>query len=180
MFIPKTDRIKTIAEVEDHRIKELESIFNNPTNIYIDFANVWRWQKKLGWNIDLKRMKQFFDSFTNIKEVKFYCGELEGSLESFEMLKRAREKGYLVKSKPVKIMNLSIDVSSVPKDSTLILDQFIRPPLLRKLKIENIEYLNNILRELNQQGTLTLEDRKCNFDVEISVDMLLDCRGKKS
>lgn len=39
-------------------------------------------------------------------------------------------------------------------------------------KIENIEYLNNIFRELNSAGVYYIEDRKCNFDVEIGRDML--------
>jgi len=42
------------------------------------------------------------------------------------------------------------------------------------LKLEAIEYLNNQLRELNRQGKKYLEDRKCNFDVEIGRDMLVD------
>ena len=82
--------------------------------------------------------------------------------------------GYDLKTKPVKIMRLSIDVSSVPANSPDILMNFIRPPLLRSLNLAAIEYLNNELRKLNRQGKRYLEDRKCNFDVEIGRDMLVD------
>ena len=34
--------------------------------------------------------------------------------------------------------------------------------------------MNHQLQELNQQGILSIEDLKCNFDVEIGRDMLLD------
>ncbi len=86
----------------------------------------------------------------------------------------AEKCGYIVKTKPVKIMKLSIDVSSIQSNSPEILKDFIRAPLLKKLKVEAIEFLNNQLRELNQQGILSVQDLKCNFDVEIGRDMLID------
>ncbi len=180
MFTPKTDRIKALAVLQPHRIQELEGLFDKTTNIYIDFANAWYWQEKLGWHIDIKRMKQFIDSFSTVKEVKFYNGELAGNSDSCHIIKTAKEKGYTVKSKAVKIIDLSINVSSVSTTSPEILKQFIRAPLLQKLKIETVEYLNNVLKELNKQGILKLQDRKCNFDVEISVDMILDCKTKEA
>jgi uncharacterized LabA/DUF88 family protein len=71
-------------------------------------------------------------------------------------------------------MYLSIDVSSIPLTSPEILKQFIREALLKKLNIETIEYLNTQLKELNQRGKKFIKDLKCNFDVEIGRDMLLD------
>jgi uncharacterized LabA/DUF88 family protein len=71
-------------------------------------------------------------------------------------------------------MRLSIDVSSIASNSPDILKNFVRAPLLRSLKLEAVEYLNNELRKLNKQGKSYLEDRKCNFDVEIGRDMLID------
>jgi len=77
MFEPKTEKINKLAKENPIVIKQLESIFLDKTNIYIDFANVLGWEEKLGWNIDLKRLKQFLDSFDNINSVKFYYGTLE-------------------------------------------------------------------------------------------------------
>ena len=71
-------------------------------------------------------------------------------------------------------MNLSIDVSSIPIDSPILLRDFIRKPLLAKFDLETIEYLNKKLKELNDKGIKFIEDLKCNFDVEIGRDMLLD------
>ena len=51
--------------------------------------------------------------------------------------------------------------------------------MLKKLKVETIEFLNNKLKELNQQGILFVQDLKCNFDVEIGRDMLLDYEKNK-
>lgn len=174
MFKPKTEKIKILAEESSKVIKELESIFDSKTNVYIDFANVLGWQDRLKWRIDLKRLKQFLDSFVNINSVKFYYGTLTGDAFSEEIAEDAKKYKYDFKTKPVKIMNLSIDVSSVPKNSPTLLESFIRKSLLLKLTIETIEYLNSKLQELNDQGIKSIEDRKCNFDVEIGRDMLID------
>jgi len=174
MFQPKTERIKELAQKYPKRILELERIFDRKTNVYIDFANVIRWQDKLKWHIDLKRLKQFLDSFENVKKIKFYNGKLEGDEKSLTILEEAEKYGYDVKTKSVKIMKLPIDVSSISPTSPEILKNFIRTPLLKQLKVEVIEFLNNQLKELNQQGILFVQDLKCNFDVEIGRDMLLD------
>ena len=71
-------------------------------------------------------------------------------------------------------MKLSIDVSGIPLNSPTVLQNFIKKPLLRQLNIETVEYLNSRLQELNNKGIKLLEHRKCNFDVEIGRDMLLD------
>ena len=144
------------------------------TNIYIDFANVLPWQEKLGWHIDIKRLKLFLDSFNTVQDVKFYNGTLESDINSQNIIKMARESNYIVITKPVKIMKLSIDASSISKSSPEILKSFVRAPLLKKFDINTIEYLNERLKDLNRQGILYLEDRKCNFDVEIGRDMLRD------
>ena len=99
---------------------------------------------------------------------------------SEKIIEIAKERGYVVITKPVKFMRLSIDASSIPLHSTELVEQFIRNTLLRKLNVETIEYLNKRLKELNQQGIKELKDRKCNFDVEIGVDMLLDFHMNKS
>lgn len=179
MFTPKTEKIKELSQKYPHRIKDLESIFDKATNVYIDFANVFRWQEKLGWHISLKRLKQLFDSFVSINQIKFYSGTLTEDVKSQRIIDEAKALGYVVVTKPVKIMRLSIDISSIPLNSPEILKQFIRDSLLKKLNIETIEFLNGKLKELNQQGIMFIEDLKCNFDVEIGRDMLLDFHREK-
>ena len=174
MFKPKTERIKQLAERFPERIRELEVIFDKKTNVYIDYANVRPWATKLGWHVDPKRLEQFLDSFNTISSIKFYQGTLTSDAESKQFVRDIKSLGYDLTTKLVKIMRLSIDVSSIPAGSPDILKNFIRAPLLKNLKLEAIEYLNNQLRELNRQGKKYLEDRKCNFDVEIGRDMLVD------
>ena len=40
--------------------------------LYIDYANVRPWSEKLGWHIELKRLKQFLDSFDTVEAINFY------------------------------------------------------------------------------------------------------------
>jgi len=180
MFDAKSNRINELAKLYVNRIKELKGIFDQKTYVYIDFANVIHWQDKLGWHIDLRRLQQFLNSFDTVGDIKFYNGTLAGDHKSEKIIATAKERGYVVITKPVKFMRLSIDASSVPSNSTELIEQFIRNTLLRKLSVETVEYLNKRLKELNQQGIRELRDRKCNFDVEIGVDMLLDFHMNKA
>ena len=103
---------------------------------------------------------------------------LVGDVESERFVHELEMLGYEARTKPVKIMTLPINVSSIAPDSPDVLKNFVRTPLLKNLKLEAIAYLNNQLRELNKQGIRYLEDRKCNFDVEIGRDILLDDRAR--
>ena len=174
MFNPKTDRLKEISEKYPDRVTELKEIFDKQTNVYIDYANVRPWATKLGWHVDPKRLKQFLDSFDTVKSVKFYNGTFDDDIKSKEFMDEIKKCGFDVKTKPVKKMKLSIDVSSIPTDSTAIIKDFIRKPLMQKMDLETIEFLNSKLKKLNEQGIRFIEDLKCNFDVEIGRDMLMD------
>ncbi len=175
MFTPKTDRIKIIAEEQDELIQKLDSILSASTIMYIDYANIRPWSNKLRFHIDTKRLKQFLDSFSQIEKVHFYQGTLVGDGQSESDVQDLKDRGYILHTKPVKIMELSIDVTSLQSmQSTDLLSDFIRPPLLKTLALNQVETLNQHLQNLNQQGIKKLQDRKCNFDVEIGVDMLLD------
>lgn len=185
MFTPKTDRLKEMANKFPEVVSQLENIFLNNTNIYIDYANVIHWHGQLGWHVDIKRLKHLLDSFYNIKKINFYAGTLEdegGCLSNnladgcvqVQIVDLAKKYNYLVHTKPVKIMKLSIDVSSIPENSPTVLQNFIDKQLLSQLNLETISYLNNYLKKLNSQGVKSIEKRKCNFDVEIGIDVLID------
>ena len=174
MFKAGNKRIEKIAEQKQKVIKQLESLLAGRVNVYIDYANVRPWSSRLGWHIDLKRLKRFLDSFDNVNAVKFYYGILKGDHDSEKRIDNTKGLGYQVRTKFVKIMNISIDVSSIDSQSPALLKSFIRNALLKKYDIETIEYLNNKFKEMNKKGVFAIKDQKCNFDVEIGSDMLID------
>ena len=175
MFKPRSDNLEKLAKRLPQRIEELEKLLQNNVAVYIDYANVRPWSVKLKWNIDLRRLKVFLRSFDNIKFIKFYDGTLKGDRES-EKAEKIRRKIFKdgFTTKPVKIMKQSIDYSSIKPNSSDLLEKFIRKCLLREYKLETIEYLNEKFLEMNKNGKYYIEDRKCNFDVEIGTDMILD------
>jgi uncharacterized LabA/DUF88 family protein len=174
MFSAKTPRIESIAAESSAVVTQLDRCLSGRVRLYIDYANVRPWSEKLGWHIECRRLKQFLDSFEAVRSVRIYTGTLDGDVKSEEFIAELRDCRYEVRTKPVKIMRLSIDVSSINPQSTALLNQFVRSSLLRKMEIADIEYLNRRLEQFNRNGDLWLEDRKCNFDVEIGRDMLLD------
>jgi hypothetical protein len=173
-FQPKTSRVDRLAKAFPYVVGEFEAILDRKTSIYLDYANVRAWSERLGWHVDLKRLYQLFDSFACPKKFCFYYGTMQGDHESEELIKNTTVQGYEVTTKPVKRIRISIDASSISSGSPDILRNFITRPLLESLSVKQIEELNGHLKALNGQGTLYFEDLKCNFDVEISTQMLLD------
>ncbi len=174
MFKEKTLKIRKLFEEQPERIRQMETLFSGRTHVYIDYANVRPWSQKLGWHVEPRRLKQLLDSFDNLASAKIYLGTLVGDKESEFTITELKNCHYDVRTKPVKIMRRSIDASSVPAQSPALLEQFMRASLLRKLDLATIEFLNARLRALNAAGEFFIEDRKCNFDVEIGRDMLID------
>lgn len=181
MFQAKTERIKILSVEQISLIEKLDLMLSGRTIMYIDYANIRPWSNKLRFHIDTKRLKQFLDSFSQIEKIHFYQGTLVGDRQSESDIKDLEDRGYELHTKPVKLMELSIDVSSLQSlQSPDLLSDFIRTPLLKTLALNQIENLNQHLQNLNQQGIRKLQDRKCNFDVEIGVDMLLDLEHNAS
>ena len=173
-FKPFTARISELSEGNSAVIKQLTSLFVGRTRIYIDYANVRPWSEKLNWHVDTKRLMQFLKSFDSFAGAKLYQGTLIGDTASEKSVANLNTEGYDVTTKPVKIMQHSIDSTSVNAQSPELLKKFIRGALLRKLDVETVEYLNGQIKALNTRGIYYIQDMKCNFDVELGVDMLLD------
>lgn len=174
MFKPENKRVEALGSIFSDRIEELNRLFSGSTVVYIDWANVIHWQDKIDWHLHLTRIKQFLDAFDQVEKVRLYCGTLEDNEKSVQQNKEAEEVGYILTTKPVKIMPLPIDVSGIPENSPVVVKNFIKKSLLKKLDLETIIFLNSKLKLLNQQGITKLEEGKCNFDVEIGRDMLAD------
>ena len=130
MFKAFTNKIADLVAKHSSRIDELNTLMAGATNVYIDYANIKPWSNKLGWHIDLKRLKQFLNSFDNITSIKIYHGTLVGDKESEKIIK-SMNKYFDLKTKPVKIMKHSINASSIPSTSPDLLKKFIRNCLLK-------------------------------------------------
>lgn len=156
------------------RLAELKRLFVGDTHVYIDFANVRKHCAQLGWGVDLRRLKATLDATGSVRSARIYFGTIVGDRGSEGFAARIRKEGFDLQTKPVKFIDMSINISSVSPQSPDILKNFIDPNLIGLLKLEAIEYLNRQIGALNKEGRYSVQKMKCNFDVEIATDMRLD------
>jgi len=179
VYKPKTIAIDVFGQKLPDRIEYLSKVLDEKTIVYIDYGNVRGWERRLGWSIDIRKLKDFLDSF-GVLETRFYFGTYHGDQRSEAFMKMVHSCGYKVRTKRVKLIKVSIDVTSISNGSPAILTNFIDGILLRNLRVDTIEYLNEELRNMNKSGQTFLECSKCNFDVEIASDMRLDHHMKRA
>ncbi len=181
MFKPQTERLEKLYTNKSSQVKFLDKkLFKGKTNVYIDWANVFHWQKKLNWHIEVKRLKQFLYSFDQINSVKIYQGYFEGDKTGEQELKDWESWGLEVRTKPVKEINIDIDMTSFKLEDTTIINRVMVKPLVKELPVKSIEAINNEIKDLNESGTKTLTIHKCNFDVEMASDIRIDSRDDSS
>jgi len=132
---------------------------------YLDLTNMFHWQKVLGWRFRIEDViKQLF-GFQNIKEVKVYYGFNPKDKENSRVFhNRIKKTGAILKTKLMKFIKKDIDDALFFQRRTMMLfDGQV------KSKIYELILIN----ELKKFGII-IEEPKCNFDVEITMDMIND------
>lgn len=130
---------------------------------YLDLTNMFHWQDVLGWKFRIEDViKQLF-TFPNMKEIKVYYGKNEKDLKNSEAFhNRIKKTGAILKTKPMKFIPKTIEEGMFFQRKTLTLfDGGV------KKKIQDL------IDEL-QKSEIVIEEPKCNFDVEMAMDMLDD------
>jgi len=130
---------------------------------YLDLTNMFHWQDTLGWKFRIEDLIGQLFTFSNIKEIKVYYG-LNGrdkkNSEAFH--RRIRKTGAILRDKPMKFIPKKINEGLFFQRKTMtLLDENI------KSKIQEL------IKEL-EKSSVTIEEPKCNFDVEIAMDMIDD------
>lgn len=148
------------------RIREdyLEWI-NKETSIiaYLDLTNMFHWQDILGWRFRIEDLARQLFSFSNIKEIKVYYGLNQKNKTNSEAFhNRIKKTGAILKTKPMKFIKKDINEALFFQRRTMTL---FEEPIKSKIQ--------SFIDELNESGII-IEEPKCNFDVEISMDMIDD------
>jgi len=79
------------------------------TKIYIDGANMFYTQKKLGWNIDWKKIKKYVENTKEVIEWKYYVG-VKGEDEKMQKyLRYLNNVGFNIFTKPLKKIKIRKD-----------------------------------------------------------------------
>lgn len=171
MFKPSNKRIGILNSRYTTIFSTLDKIFDKKSIVYVDYANVSGWYQKLRWTTDIRRLGQLLRSYDTVQSSHFYYGTLMGDQQSETTVNDAQKYFTHVHTKEVKLKHLSIDSSSISPQSPDLLKQFIKRCLLTEFSLSEVEYLNAILKRLNNLGKTEIEDKKCNFDVELAIQM---------
>ncbi|KKS38546.1 MAG: hypothetical protein A3G49_06570 [Candidatus Sungbacteria bacterium RIFCSPLOWO2_12_FULL_41_11] len=138
---------------------------NKETSIiaYLDLTNMFHWQDVLGWKFRIEDAVGQLFTFSNIKEIKVYYGLNERDKKNSEAFhNRIKKTGAILKTKPMKFITKNINEGLFFQRRTMTLfDGLI------KNKIQAL------IDELQKSGII-IEEPKCNFDVEMAMDMLDD------
>lgn len=121
------------------------------TLVLIDWANVYNWTKKRRRVVDPELLYRFLKSHKNVDRICLFAGE-DDHPKSREFLEQCRTIGYEVFSKSVKYIPLRVEQSPLWEE----IRQYLPEKKLKHLQDEPILY------------------RKCDFDVEISKEILLN------
>ncbi|MCX5699739.1 MAG: NYN domain-containing protein [Candidatus Omnitrophica bacterium] len=128
---------------------------------FLDLTNMFHWQDTLKWNFSIYYVIKQLLSIKSVKEIRVYYGlntrEMQKSENFHQCLRKA---GAIVISKPVKWIRKNITKNLFVKQATLNLFDGNAHSKLDEL----IEYL--------QKQGIVIEEPKCNFDVEMALDML--------
>lgn len=130
---------------------------------YLDLTNMLHWQGVLGWKFRMEDVISQLLSLPNVKEVKVYYGLNERDIKnSAAFHNRIKKTGAILRSKPMKFIVKTVDESLFFQRRTITLfDGSV------KQKIQELIF------ELQNSG-LIIEEPKCNFDVEMAMDILDD------
>lgn len=83
--------------------------------VYIDGANMFYTQKKLGWLFDWEKMKEYLEKKYELADLRFYQSIKKGKKGDLAFLQRLKNLGFKTFSKPLKLIEDEISGKVVPK-----------------------------------------------------------------
>jgi len=74
--------------------------------VFIDAANIIHCRKDLGWKVDFKKLKKYFEAKGNLVAIYYYSAYLEESTAQQSFFEMVSRKGYILRLKRLrKILN---------------------------------------------------------------------------
>ena len=141
---------------------------NGETSIfaYLDLTNMFHWQNVLGWKFRIEDVIEQLFTFPNIKEIKVYYGLNPRDRKNSEaFLNRIKKAGAILRPNPPKEMKF------IKKDINEGL--FFQRKTITLFDGGVKKKIQELMDELQKSGII-IEEPKCNFDVEMTMDMLDD------
>lgn len=76
-------------------------------NIYIDGANMFYAQQKMGWFIDWQKVRNLLEKTYSVNKTIYYTGIKSNDQKTQKFNAKLKSYGFIVKTKPLKKINLS-------------------------------------------------------------------------
>ncbi len=111
------------------------NLFGKPTLVVIDWFNIWNKHN----DVDLQNFFNYLKTYTEIYQISFYNGLIEGKEWSQEILDSAKSIGYKVISKNSKQIKIDISKEGHLKNTLELLDR-----LLSSVSDKNSEIWNKL------------------------------------
>ena len=134
--------------------------------VYLDLTNMFHWQDVLGWKFRIEDVIGQLFTLQSVKEIKVYYGlnpRDEKNSEAFH--NRIKKTGAILRPNPPKKMKfIKKDINEglfFQRKTITLFDGGVK----RKIQ--------ELIDELHKSG-IHIEEPKCNFDVEMAMDMLDD------
>lgn len=132
------------------------------TIVFIDYANIKAWAREKELAFDMQVLYQILKD-SGVEKILFYYGTDPKNPGSYSFLRKMREIGFEVVTKPVKYFKISL---------LNLLQRRINQELLKRLSPQTKKALFREVEQLEKKN-IRLLSPKANFDVEITLDMAL-------
>jgi uncharacterized LabA/DUF88 family protein len=70
--------------------------------VFVDAANILYSQHTLGWRVDYEKLKAYFETECDLRDIYFYTGRIGADSKQQSFLNKLQSFGYVVKAKEVK------------------------------------------------------------------------------
>ena len=165
------------------------------TKIYIDWANVFYTQKKLGWNLDWNKIKNSIENEKNVMEWRYYIGVKDADEKMRGYLKYLDAIGFTTITKPLKKIRLDGgDTAIAARNSKFIYKanfdvEITADILLDKSKADEIilfsgdsdfRYLIKRLKDLGIRVTIFASRKTISWELKLEAGKIVYLEDIKS
>ncbi len=142
--------------------------------VYIDGANVFYTQKKLGWFVDWSKLKDFIESKKEVVEWRYYTGLMDNDEKMQKYLRHLDKIGFIAVTKPLKKIKIGEDGKFIYKANfdveitvDILLDKFKLDEIIILSGDSDFVYLIKKLKDLGLKTSVYSSKKTISWELKI-------------